>query len=142
MDATSYMKSSGRVALLFVAFAFASCIEAGGGGAVHHPPSAIKRGVPTPLELELSAVNPHGSISHRMTSITCHYRLSGSSSFTSLSMTPADVDSRHLIARCSLPPFPANTQGSVEYYFDFYFDGRENYNRYNSPEDPIRVPLE
>ena len=142
MDATSYMKSARKASLLIAAFAFASCIEAGGGGAVHHSPSSIKRGVPTPLELELSAVNPHGSMSRRMTSITCHYRLSGSSAFTSVPMTPADVDSRHLIARCSLPPFPPDAHGSVEYYFDFYFDGRENYNRYNSPEDPIRVPLE
>jgi hypothetical protein len=125
---------------LFIALLVASCMEAGGGGAVHLPPPAIKRDAFTPLELELSAVNPHGSMSRRMTSIRCHYRLSGSTEFISLPMTASDVDSRHLIARCNLPPFPADAQGSVEYYFDFQFDG-PHYNQYNSPESPIRVPI-
>jgi hypothetical protein len=125
---------------LLAAFALVSCMEAGGGGSVHHPPSAIKRGTPTPLELELSAVNPHGSMSRRMASITCHFRLSGAAAFATLAMTPADVDTRHLVARCTLPPFPADAQGAVEYYFAFNFDGSHNLR--NSPEDPIRVPLE
>ena len=125
---------------LLAAFALVSCMEAGGGGSVHRPPSAIKRGVPTPLELELSAVNPHGSMSRRMTSITCYYRLSGSSAFATISMTPADVDARHLVARCALPAFPADAQGVVEYYFGFGFDG--SHNQRTSPADPIRVSLE
>ncbi|MCP5559086.1 MAG: hypothetical protein H7A55_15175 [Verrucomicrobiaceae bacterium] len=126
---------------LLVALLFASCMEAGGGGAVHHPPPVIKRGASTPLELELSAVNSHGSMSRRMTLITCHYRLADSTNFISMPMTPSDVDARHLVARCSLPPFPGHAQGFVDYYFDFQFDG-PHFNQYHSPEDPIRVPLE
>ncbi len=136
------MKATARLSALLVLFpTLASCIEAGGGGCVHHPPPVIKRGSPTSLQLELSAVNPHGSMSRRMTSITCHYRLAGEPTFQSLPMTSTDIDSRHLVASCTLPPFPADAQGPVEYYFDFYFDG-PHYNQRGSPTNPIRVPLE
>lgn len=136
------MKSVARLFVLLALIpALTSCLEAGGGGAVHNPPSSIKRGSATSIELELSAVNPHGSMSRRMTSITCHYRLSGSPTFQSIPMTSSDVDSRHLIARCTLPSFSAVAQSPVEYYFDFYFDG-PHYNQHHSPADPIRVPLQ
>lgn len=125
---------------LFLAFALSSCFEPGGGGAVHNARSSIKRGAPATLELELSAVNPHGRMSHRLTLITCHYRLAGSSASASIPMAPRDIDSRHLAANCTLPPFASDARGPVEYYFDFYFDGQ--FNKYRSAEDPIKVSLE
>jgi hypothetical protein len=128
-----------RHLLILCFFLLASCFEPGGGGSIHNPPDSITRGIPTPLELKLSAVNAHGSMSRRMTSITCHYRLSGSPTFATLPMTPTNVDSRHLIARCTLPAFPQDARGTVEYYFEFLFDGTPN--QYNTSQDPIRVPL-
>lgn len=93
------------------------------------------------LELELSAVTPRGSMSRRMTSIFCHYRMSGETAFTSLPMTSTDIDSRHLIARCTIPPVSDSAAAAVEYYFDFDFDG-PHHNRHGSPGEPVRVPLQ
>ena len=114
-----------------------ACFEPGGGGTTHVPPKVIVKGSPTPLTLEVTAVNVHGLMSKRITRITCHYRQKGASSFTALPMAVTDVDERTLIARVSLPPF-SNVEGdSVEYYFDFYSEGK--YDQRGSPSQPEAI---
>jgi hypothetical protein len=125
--------------LAFAAPMLAGCMEAGGGGSVHNPPETVQSGVPIPIELELSAVNAHGSMNRRITAITCHYRPPGSPTFTDIPMIPKDIDSRHLVARCTIPPIMPAPSGVLVYCFTFDFDGHRN--QHNTPENPIRVQL-
>lgn len=118
----------------------ASCLRPGGGGSVHLPPASITRGVETPLKLELSSVHEDRPMDRQMTSIKCHYRLAGEPAFTALPMTVRVIGTRHLEATATLPPFPKEAAGPVEYYFDFTFDG--HYSQRESPSNPVRVPLQ
>jgi hypothetical protein len=89
--------------------------------------------------LELSSVHDHVSIEKQMTSITCYYRLAGSSTFIAQPMTTTVLDRKTLTARAVLPAFPVEAKGPVEYYFDFRFSGVHN--QRGSPTNPISVPL-
>ena len=118
-----------------------SCMKPGGGGCIHIPPAVVRRGVPTTLELELSAVYSSGPMDRRIGVVRCYYRLSGEAAYTATTMKVISFDDRTLVVRGTIPALSWSSSGLLEYYFDFRFDGHPN-TRGSEAAPEARVPIE
>ncbi|MBI5396266.1 MAG: hypothetical protein HZA91_13300 [Verrucomicrobia bacterium] len=101
---------------------------AGGGGTVHDPPDHIVAGQPATLELRFSVWGAgFGNLSSRYTKILCHYRKPGETQFQSVSARVISSDHKHMDVEFIIPPQQVSgDSSSLEYYFDFLFDGQPN----------------
>ena len=116
--------------LVFVLMFAGGC--AGGGGSVHHPPDHIVAGQPTTLKLSFSVWGSgSGDLAKRYTKILCHYRKSGEGEFQSVPARITSSDQKRMTVEFIVPPQGASpTSASLEYYFDFLFDGHANSRRH------------
>ncbi|HEY4256485.1 MAG TPA: hypothetical protein VGM66_04655 [Candidatus Udaeobacter sp.] len=99
---------------------------AGGGGSDHHPPDRIVGGQPTVLTLSFSVWGNGTSwdLARRYTQILCHYRHGGEQHFQSIPATIVSSDKKGMLVEFVIPPQqPASETDSLDYYFDFLFDG-------------------
>ena len=113
-----------RRILAAVAFMlFAGC--AGGGGSDHHPPDRIVAGEPTALTATFSVWGSESrELPRRYSQILCHYRHAGEQHFQSIPATIVSYDNKHMLVEFVIPPQQSTSEtDSLEYYFDFLFDG-------------------
>ena len=118
-----------RILLLTLALSFVvGCGVAGGGGSTHDPLDHIVAGQPTTLRFTFSAWGAgSGDLSKRYTKILMHYRNTGETDFHSISDRIISSDQKHLLVEFVIPPQEiSGDSGSLEFYFDFLFDGIQN----------------
>jgi len=101
---------------------------AGGGGSVHNPPDQIIAGEATKLKLTFSVWGAgSGDLSRRYTEVVCHYRKTGEQQFHDVPALLISSDQKHMVAEFVIPPQQTSADStSLEYYFDFLFDGHPN----------------
>lgn len=110
---------------------------AGGGGSVHNPPDHIVAGQPTILTLSFSVWGAgFGDLANRYTKIFCHYRKSNEAQFQSVSARIVSSDRKRMAVEFVVPPQELSaTPASLEYYFDFLFDGHPN----SRPHETVQI---
>jgi hypothetical protein len=110
---------------------------AGGGGSVHNPPDHIVAGQPTTLKLSFSVWGAgSGDLAKRYTKILCHYRKSDEAHFQSVSARIVSSDQKRMAVEFVVPPQELSaTSASLEYYFDFLFDGHPN----SRPHEAVQI---
>ena len=116
------------IAIAILSLLTTGCFQPGGGGSAHHPPPQIISGEPTTLKLTFSAWGAgSGNLSKRYTQIRCHYRQSGESQFQTVAAKVISSDDKQMEVQFVIPPQVLFGESStLEYYFDFLFDGHPN----------------
>ena len=104
------------------------CGVAGGGGSTHDLLDHIIAGQPTSLRFTFSTWGAgSGDLALRYTHILMHYRKTGETDFHSLSDRIISSDEKHLTVEFIIPPQEiSGAASSLDYYFDFLFDGIQN----------------
>lgn len=103
------------------------CNIAGGGGSNHDLLDHIVAGQPTKLNFTFSVVAGSGDLSKRYTKILMHYRKTGEIEFHSISDRIISSDQKHMAVEFIIPPQEiSGDSSSLEFYFDFLFDGVKN----------------
>ena len=100
---------------------------AGGGGCNHDLLDHIVVGQPRKLNFTFSVASGFGDLSKRYTKILMHYRKAGEIEFHSISDHILASDQKHMAVEFIIPPQEiSGDSSSLEYYFDFLFDGVKN----------------
>ena len=124
-----------RLALLFAALVLVGgCFRPGGGHSGHTPPERLLAGEATILMMEFSVWGAgSGNLSKRYTEIVCHYRLSGHPEFQTVRARIVSSDKERMRAEFTIPPQTLlEASGTLEYYFEFLFDGYRSTRATNS----------
>ena len=101
---------------------------AGGGGSNHDILDHIVAGQPTTLRFTFSVWGSGwGDLSKRYTKILMHYRKAGETDFHSISDRIISSDQKHMAVEFIITPQEiSGDSSSLEFYFDFLFDGHLN----------------
>ncbi|MBI5385302.1 MAG: hypothetical protein HZA90_11530 [Verrucomicrobia bacterium] len=124
-----------RYAIVLAALIFTGgCFRPGGGHAGHTPPERIVAGEPTILKMEFSVWGAgSGDLSKRYTQIVCHYRQTGQRDFQTAHARVLSSNRERMQTEFTIPPQTLlEAAGTLEYYFEFLFDGHRNANHTNS----------
>ena len=88
------------------------------------------------VKIDLSVWGGGGPVKGRYTDVAFYYRLVGSSTYTLLQSNPvpmvytgdqAKFNGMYEEYTFAIPPYPANTSGSIEYYYEMKLDGVQNH---------------
>ena len=100
----------------------------GGGGVTHRPPKEIIVGQPATLHVAFTVWGSgSGDLAKRYTTIICHYRKTGEAEYHQVPARIITSDQYQMAVDFVIPPQEATKNfDSLEYYFDFLFDGVAN----------------
>lgn len=107
---------------------------AGGGGSEQFPPETVKTGSPAIVKLVVNTWGGGGSIEGRFTNLSLSYKLTSESSYKIVQpkqgILPANYTNKDLpktlqyeAYEFTIPPYPKETTGEIEYYIEMTFDG-------------------
>lgn len=107
---------------------------AGGGGTNHTPPERVVAGERVILSLEFSVWGAgFGNLSKRYTQIACRYRQAGQPGFQAAPAKVLSSSRERMQTQFTIPPQSIQgSSGTLEYHFEFLFDGHRNRNHTNS----------
>jgi hypothetical protein len=116
-----------RITLLTLSLAIMIGCGASGGGSTLDPIDHVVAGQTTSLRLAFSiwgSGSGSGDLSKRYTKIVMHYRRTGEADFHSISDRIVSSDQKHMVVEFAIPPQEiSGDSSSLEFYFDFLFDG-------------------
>jgi hypothetical protein len=98
-------------------------------------------GQPTVLTLSFSVwgAGSRDDLARRYTQMLCHYRHAGEQHFQSIPATILTSDEKRMVVEFVIPPQqPTSQTDSLEYYFDFLFDGYYG----KRPIERVRITLQ
>ena len=105
----------------------------GGGGSEQYAPDVIETGKSAVVKLYVSVWGGGGPIKDRYTDISLHYKLIGENVYKAVRSQAAVLpDNYRKVAsktnqweayEFSIPPYPNDVTGEIEYYIDLTFDG-------------------
>ena len=104
-----------------------SCFQPGGGGFNQTSPETVRAGEPAILTLEAYVWGAGGPIAGRCTQVAAFYRLTGSTEYQKVLPTLVSQNDKRELYRFTIPPFPAGTEGQIEFYFEVKLDGYLNH---------------
>ena len=118
-------------------FAARACVNAcwaglaGGGGSNHTAPDTVRAGEPATLQLDLFVTGNGARVAGQYTQIALYYRLlpraPGAPADLTFRRAPeprrVSVDERHETYTFTIPPYPAGTRGTIDYYFTALIKG-------------------
>lgn len=129
-----------RTFLSTLALAFMVGCGPGGGGSNHDLIDHVVAGQPTALKFTFSVWGSgSGDLSRRYTKILMHYRKTGETEFHSITDRIISSDQKHMLVEFIIPPQEiSGDSSSLEFYFDFLFDGIQNTRPHETV--PIKKP--
>jgi hypothetical protein len=109
---------------------------AGGGGSDQIAPASVSAGQPAIVKIDLDVWGGGGPVAGRYTDLNFYYRLVGQPTYNVLQSSAVPIVYTGAQAKFNgdyeeytftIPPYPTNTSGSIEFYYDVKLDGVQNH---------------
>lgn len=95
----------------------------GGGSVTENAPACAHAGQPIVILLDLAVWGAGGDVGPRFDLVAFEYRLLTELAYRNAAATLHRQDTQHKILKLTIPPYPAQTVGTLEYRFKVKLDG-------------------